>query len=274
MVETTMAGSDSSAVGSRPGSHWADNDGVRIHYVDHRADAAGPAVLVVPGFGEDVDDHLDLLDAVAPRRAIAVDLRGRGRSDVPERGYDLAAHAADIDAAVASAGTDRVHLMTYSRGTAYGLSWAFAHVERLASLTIGDYPPAQLIPPANLPELAAARIWKGRRMTDRMPAGAVAQMVADATAVEFWEELGDLRVPVLVVRGGGGRVQMIDDTTAARYESTVHDLELTTFHESGHDLWRPDPDRFATVFVAFLDRVDRHDQGRAIPSVAQDVRSG
>jgi pimeloyl-ACP methyl ester carboxylesterase len=238
-------------------SRWADNAGLRIHFADARPDAPGDAVVVIPGFGEDIDDHADLLEDLAPRRVVAVDLRGRGRSDVPAEGYDLEAHASDIEAAVTAAGLGRVHLMTYSRGTAYGLSWAFANVGRITSLTIADYPPAQLVPPADLPTLAAERIWKGRRMTDRMPVAAVTRMVADAVAVDFWAELAALEVPVLVIRGGRGRIVMVDEETTERYRATVRDLELVTFEESGHDLWRPDPHRFAATFVSFLERVER-----------------
>src|ERR1700730_958422 len=122
-----------------PASRWARNREVRLHYLEARPSAPGTAVLVVPGFGEEAADHIALVEAVAPRRAVAVDLRGRGPSAVTADGYRIEDHVRDLEAVVAASGIERLHLVTYSRGTTYGLAWAFAHLDQVASITIGDY---------------------------------------------------------------------------------------------------------------------------------------
>ena len=43
--------------------------------------------------------------ALAPRRCVAISLRGRGESDAPETGYSLAEQASDITAVGAAAGS-------------------------------------------------------------------------------------------------------------------------------------------------------------------------
>ena len=237
------------------GTGWAVHGEVRVHYLEARPEGRGPAVLIVPGFGEEAADHHELLAALAPRRAVAVDLRGRGPSTAPPDGYRLEGHVGDLEAAATAAGLGRVHVVTYSRGTTYGLAWALAHPDRVASITIGDYPAAQLVPPASWVDKAARRIWRGRPMTDRMSRASMAAMVNDAVSVEFWDALAGLARPVQVIRGGNGG--MVDDTTAARYASAVADLRMVTFESSGHDLWSPDPQRFPTTVRSFLDEVDR-----------------
>ncbi|MCU4183497.1 alpha/beta hydrolase [Acidiferrimicrobium sp. IK] len=242
-------------------SRWAANGSVSLHYLDRRADRHEPAVLFVPGFGEDAGDYVAMLDAVAPRRALAVDLRGRGRSTVPAAGYRIEDHVADLDAIVADAGLGPVHLVTYSRGTAYGLGWALSGggrqggpSARVASITIGDYPPAHLVPPDNLAEIAATRRWRKRVMTDRMPATAIAAMVRDAVAVDWWSEMAACDAPVMVIRAGPGG--MVGDEVEAMYRDRIPGVRMVTFADSGHDLWSPDADRFAATLVSWLDELE------------------
>jgi non-heme chloroperoxidase len=244
--------------GDDPRSAWATNGELRLHYLDARPSAPGAAVVVLPGFGEEALDHTELLEALAPRRVIAVDLRGRGRSTVAAVRYRIEDHVEDLAAIIAASGIDRLHLVTYSRGTTYGLGWALAHLDQVASITIGDYPAAQIVPPSSFSEMAGQRRWKGRPMSDRMPLGAIAAMARDATAVEFWDALAEVRQPMLLIRGGA-RGAMVTDTVAERYRRTVRDLRVVTFEESGHNLWRPDPYRFPATVSSFLDDVERRE---------------
>ena len=63
-----------------------------------------PPVLVVPGMGEYADEYDWLLDALGDRRVVIVDVRGRGRSDVPDTGYRWEDHIGDLRAAVEQLG--------------------------------------------------------------------------------------------------------------------------------------------------------------------------
>jgi pimeloyl-ACP methyl ester carboxylesterase len=243
------------AAGDLPGSRWADNGAVRLHYLDARPSAPGPAVLVVPGFGEEGADHVELLDALAPRRAIAVDLRGRGPSTEADDGYRIEDHVGDIEAIAADAGFGPVHVVSYSRGTSYALGWALRHADRVVSVTIGDYPAAQIVPPTSFVTDAPNRRWRQRPVTDTMPQAAIEAMVADAVGMEFWDELAELHRPVLLIRGGT-RGAMVNDAVEDRYRSAVPEIRVVRFEDSGHDLWSPDPDRFPAAVVSFLEDVE------------------
>jgi pimeloyl-ACP methyl ester carboxylesterase len=238
-----------------PASRYTHNGDVRLHYLDVRPSSPGPAVVVVPGLGEEAADHVELLGAVAPRRAIAVDIRGRGASEVATHGYRFEDHVGDLVAIVADAAVDAVHVVTYSRGTTYGLGWALRHLERVVSITVAEYPAVQIVPPTALADYVATRTWRQRPMAERMSAAAVEAMVADAETIELWSDLTAVRQPMLLIRGGATGA-MAGPEVEARYRRAVPHLEVACFDESGHDLWSPDPDRFAATVRAFLDRVD------------------
>jgi pimeloyl-ACP methyl ester carboxylesterase len=73
------------------------------------------------------------------RRAIALDLRGHGRSAKPGNGdYSIAGMAADIGAVVDSLGLDRFVLVGHSMGGGVALVYAGAHPERVAGLLLVD----------------------------------------------------------------------------------------------------------------------------------------
>lgn len=91
-----MPGTGQPLVGSRTGS--ADADGVRIHYYED-GPADGPVVLFVHGFPELAYSWRHQVPAVAAAgyRAIAIDVRGYGRSGKPARidEYRTVRHVAD-----------------------------------------------------------------------------------------------------------------------------------------------------------------------------------
>jgi pimeloyl-ACP methyl ester carboxylesterase len=67
-------------------------------------------------------------------RAIAVDLRGHGKSDKPPTGYHIDDMARDLAAAMEHLGIERAHLVGSSLGAEVGLSLAANHPEKAISL--------------------------------------------------------------------------------------------------------------------------------------------
>lgn len=73
------------------------------------------------------------------RRAIALDVRGHGRSEPPRDGdYTIAAMAGDIAAVVDTLKLDRFVLVGHSMGGGMALTYAGAHPERVAGLVLVD----------------------------------------------------------------------------------------------------------------------------------------
>lgn len=88
--------------------------------------------------------------AALGRPVIAVSLRGRGGSAAPTeaRGYHPEAQAQDLLAALDAVGARDAHVVAHSMGVPVALAFYQAHRNRVATMTVGDYPPGwvQLTP--------------------------------------------------------------------------------------------------------------------------------
>jgi pimeloyl-ACP methyl ester carboxylesterase len=77
--------------------------------------------------------------ALTPQhRIIAMDLRGRGRSDKPHTGYSLERHCKDVLALMDDQGLERPVLMGHSLGAFISLVFAAKHPERVNRLILVD----------------------------------------------------------------------------------------------------------------------------------------
>ncbi|MEX2480316.1 MAG: alpha/beta hydrolase [Gammaproteobacteria bacterium] len=112
-------------------------DGVRTPCLDSGGDAA-EAVLFMhgnPGCGR---DWLELGADVAPfARVLAPDMPGFGTAEKPaDFDYSVAGYAAHIEGLLEACGVARVHLVLHDFGGPWGLAWATAHPDRVASVTL------------------------------------------------------------------------------------------------------------------------------------------
>lgn len=139
-----------------------DRDGVRL-----RAEAAGRGrpVLFLHGFPESAAAWNVQLDALAPHaRAVALDMRGYGRSDLPAdwRAYRLAELIADVAAVIDRLGEPPV-LVGHDWGGVVAWAFAAAASERLAHLVVINAPHPALLARriADTPAQAAASGYIG-----------------------------------------------------------------------------------------------------------------
>ena len=88
--------------------------------------------------------------------------------------------------------------MTFSRGTTYAIAWAVAHPERVRSISIGDYAPAEIV----LPDMHARRLldgrWRGTPVRERLNYDAALNTFRTAQGRQSWEPLSRLQSPLLV----------------------------------------------------------------------------
>jgi pimeloyl-ACP methyl ester carboxylesterase len=78
--------------------------------------------------------------AGAGRRIVAIDLRGRGRSEItPPGGYGLAAHVRDVVEVADRLGAERYDHLGWSLGALIGITVAATAPDRLRSLTMIDH---------------------------------------------------------------------------------------------------------------------------------------
>ena len=84
--------------------YWMSPDGLKLHYRDYPGGAGKPPILCFPGLTRNARDFADLATRLAgDRRVIAIDFRGRGRSEYARdpQSYVPATYVADVQALLA-----------------------------------------------------------------------------------------------------------------------------------------------------------------------------
>jgi pimeloyl-ACP methyl ester carboxylesterase len=112
----------------------------RLH-VDDGGTGGLPVVFVHSYAGSGAHWAAQLAHLRPTRRAVALDLRGHGRSEAPAAGdYAVESLAADIAVVVDALGLGRFVLVGHSMGGAAALAYADAHPERVAGLVLVGTP--------------------------------------------------------------------------------------------------------------------------------------
>lgn len=234
-------------------SCFTANGDVRLHYLDSGGEGRGAPVVFVPGMTDLADDYAEVL-ALFGRRTLVVELRGHGLSDAPESVYDSRSLGGDVGAVIDTVTDGPVHLVTFSRGTAYALMWALEHRGRVRSISIGDYIPEEI----TLPEHIFVRLldgrWRGTPVHERLERDAGFATFRAARSQSFWEPLAQWQPPLLVVRSPTS--PLIDDAAWERYRRLFPAARLHVFSDSPHDIFRPDRGRFPALVRAHVDAVD------------------
>jgi pimeloyl-ACP methyl ester carboxylesterase len=107
--------------------------------VDDGGEGGLPVVLVHSLAGNAGHWQAQLAHLRRTRRALALDLRGHGGSDVPDGGdYAIEALAGDVAAVVDGIGLDRFALVGHSLGGGVALAYAGMHPERVDRLLLLD----------------------------------------------------------------------------------------------------------------------------------------
>jgi flavin-dependent dehydrogenase/pimeloyl-ACP methyl ester carboxylesterase len=99
---------------------------------------AAEAVVFVHGNPGSRRDWDDLLTRVEPfGRAVALDMPGFGHADKPaDFDYTVEGYAAFLGAALEQLGIERAHLVLHDFGGPWGLAWAAANPDKLASVVL------------------------------------------------------------------------------------------------------------------------------------------
>ncbi len=98
-----------------------------------------PPVLCVHGLSANCRCWDVMADALTPtHRVLAVDLRGRGLSDKPPRGYSVAHHVDDLACLMENLELQRPVLMGHSLGALIVLRFAAQHPDRVSGIVLVD----------------------------------------------------------------------------------------------------------------------------------------
>jgi pimeloyl-ACP methyl ester carboxylesterase len=108
--------------------------------VDDGGSGSGDAVVLIHSTAGNTGHWSAQLEHLRKtRRAVALDLRGHGKSEAPRNGeYSIEAQAQDVGAVADALGLERVALVGHSMGGGVALAYAGAHPERVTHLLVAD----------------------------------------------------------------------------------------------------------------------------------------
>lgn len=236
-----------------PHFRYTDSGDAQIAYLDSGGSDCGAPIIFVPGFTDLADDYAEILPSLG-RRAAIVELRGHGRSHAAPGPYDSDTLGRDVGAVIDAITDGPVHVMTFSRGTTYALTWAIANPARVRSISIGDYVPEEIeLTDGIMLGLLGGR-WRGTPVRERVNHDAALDTVRAARTQSFWEPLSMSQIPLLAVRSPSSPV--IDDANWARYRRLFPAARLHEFADSPHDIFRPDRGRYPALVREHVDAVD------------------
>ena len=258
-------------------------DGVRLNLL--RAGAVGSArsektvFVLIPGWCMPAAIWRDTMLALAPdSQVIALDPRGQGASEIPERGYHIDQRADDIAQCVARSidSSAKVILVGWSLGALEALHYVRRHGETklkglvLVDSSVGEAPaiPAAQTFRADLKldrrgamerfvrqmfhsPRAQAEISGLLESALRMPLEASLDIFPSHLPREHWRGIARaLRVPLLYAV----TPQFAEQAENLRKARPATQIEL--FADAGHALFVDAPERFNRMLSGFVDRLN------------------
>jgi len=110
-----------------------------ITLATHEWPGRGPAVIAIHGLTSNHTVWYPIAEALGgSHRLVAYDLRGRGDSAKPEKGYSLAEHCGDLLGLLDHFGLERAIVAGHSLGAHIGVRFATHHGERVSKLVLFD----------------------------------------------------------------------------------------------------------------------------------------
>jgi pimeloyl-ACP methyl ester carboxylesterase len=101
--------------------------------------AKGPAIVCIHGLTANHTCWASVADVLSPaHRLIAYDLRGRGESDKPDKGYSLVVHGDDLEGLLDHFGLKKAVLIGHSLGAHIAVRFAATRPQRVAKLVLVD----------------------------------------------------------------------------------------------------------------------------------------
>lgn len=98
-------------------SGYVSSGPIRLHYMMWKGDDKKTPLICIPGLTANCRFYDCLAESMAGERTvISYDLRGRGDSDKPSKGYSLDIHARDLNNLLKELGYPAVHLLGHSMG--------------------------------------------------------------------------------------------------------------------------------------------------------------
>ena len=251
-------------------------DGTRLHYV---VEGTGPPLVLVGGRTSTIEGAWwRYIPALSPRfTVIALDNRGTGGSDKPDRPYSTSLMAEDALTVLHDAGETSAHWFGLSMGGMILQQLALAHPDAVRSLILGathcggERPATAIAPAIEGPLRRYANLYAARFIADhpdwvqedaahfgKMPLHAIVRQDQAVKQHNLCNRLGEIRQPVLILHGRQDR--MVPVARAEELRRALPNAQLHVLDPGGHQVHS---EQFATVLRLVQDFTAEVERQRA-----------
>lgn len=245
---------------------------------------SGDSVLFMHGIGGNRRNWYDQIPAFAKYfKAIAWDARGYGDSDDYEGPLNFHAYADDAVRVLDHFGVEKINLCGLSMGGRIAMDFAARHADRLKTLVLCDThkgfagmsqeartafiasrkeplisgkepkdiagPVAKTLLGPNAPQAAYEKLVDSM---NRLHKESYIKSIEASVNMDVRTDLGNIRVPTLVVVGSADRLTTVD--MAKSIAADIPGSELSIIDGAGHLVNIEEPEQFNIIVVDFLRR--------------------
>lgn len=242
-------------------------------------DPEKPPLLLIHGIYDEWSSwNLVYDDFAAEYRVYAVDLRGHGKSDKPERGYEPTDYAADIASVIRTLGLSDIPVIGHSLG-AVTTGYLAADYPALVKAVVLEDPPgrfdsntgSRITPMLEIkrgteeetytffkeigPNLGEAR-WRDQtrrlRNTADGPFEVIIEWAERGYSPDIVGTMGRVQCPALLMQSDPEAGGVLPDDLAGEIVAKLPNGEHQKFHGVGHNIHKDAPSEFARSAMEFL----------------------
>ena len=259
----------------------------KLHY--YRSGGSEPPIVLVHGISDDGLCWSPVAEVLSTEYdVIMVDLRGHGKSDAPDDGYDMVSMATELSGLITGLGLVNPVVLGHSLGAMTAMILAGLTPDLPLAIILEDPPAFWSVSPPS-PEEADSRIemrmWledlKRKTREDLLevarlenPLWSEAELgpwadskhrfshkitqIAEhqeTIAVDFPTLLGQITCPVLLITAAPERGAILSDEDVAELQKSVPHLKEAHIPGAGHNIRREQFSQYMEILQAFLDQI-------------------
>jgi pimeloyl-ACP methyl ester carboxylesterase len=256
-----------------PDSEWIQVVNGNVHLAAQKYPGPGDCVLLLHGLAGHSGEWARVVKSTPAVDAVALDLRGHGRSERHPSDVSPEAFCSDVIEVIGTTGHKQVHLVGQSFGGHIAFLVASWHPERVASLTVIEADPEEPNPQVEGSVARWLAAW-GRPFADQSTALAFFEAYGSAetwveglerredglwpqfdgdvllsalhgiAARQWWGDWNRISCPTLVVRGDRGDLTVV---VANKMAAAIPEGEVVTIAGAGHNVHLDQVERVAQV---------------------------
>ena len=264
-----------------------DAHGTKLHF--YRSGGSKPPLVLVHGITDDGMCWSPVAEVLSGEYdVIMVDLRGHGKSDAPEEGYDLVTMATELSELITGLGLESPVVMGHSLGAVTALTLASLTPDLPLAIVLEDPPTFWRERPPSAEETgirAWMRTWFNdlkRKTRDDLVEMArsqnpgwseaeiepwadskhrfsltITQMIdpEETVPADFPQLLGRITCPVLLITSDPERGAIVKDDDVSELQKLVPHLKRAHIPGAGHNIRREQFSRYMEILQAFLSQI-------------------